>query len=80
MPDWYFNQAKQKLVLGTSPAIRADLFYRLQGWKPVGSYTHGDTQFEMRYEDWNRNWILCALQVLVLIPGFPAPGQSHKTA
>jgi GNAT superfamily N-acetyltransferase len=55
MLDWYFKQTKEKLVLGTSPDTRADRFYRLQGWKPVGRYANGDTQFEMSYEDWNRS-------------------------
>lgn len=52
MIDWYFEQTKEKVVLGTSPDTRADRFYRFQGWKPVGNYANGETKFELSYEDW----------------------------
>ena len=52
MIDWYFEQTKEKVVLGTTPNTRADRFYRFQGWEPVGSYANGETKFELSYENW----------------------------
>ncbi|ATP59109.1 GNAT family N-acetyltransferase [Pedobacter ginsengisoli] len=54
MIDWYFEQTTEKVVLGTSPNTRAERFYNLQGWTPVGSYANGEIKFEMHYEDWLR--------------------------
>lgn len=52
MIDWYFQQTKDKVVLGTSPNTRAERFYALQGWTPVGSYSNGEVKFELTYTDW----------------------------
>lgn len=52
MLDWYFQQTKDKVVLGTAPNTRAERFYTLQGWTPVGSYSNGEIKFEMSYADW----------------------------
>jgi hypothetical protein len=54
MIDWYFEQTKEKVVLGTTPNTRADRFYRFQGWKPVGDYANGETKFELSYENWTK--------------------------
>ncbi|NRF40372.1 GNAT family N-acetyltransferase [Pedobacter foliorum] len=53
MLDWYFQQTKDKVVLGTAPNTRAEQFYTLQGWTPVGSYSNGEIKFEMSYADWS---------------------------
>ena len=53
MLDWYFNQTKEKVWLGTAPNSRAEKFYRLNGWKEVGVHGKGEIKFEMSYEDWN---------------------------
>src|SRR4051812_25131207 len=51
MIDWYFTQTDQTVWLGTSPATRAEGFYRNAGWKEVGM--HGkEIKFEMTYNDW----------------------------
>lgn len=52
MLDWYFQQTKDKVVLGTAPNTRAERFYTLQGWTQIGSYSNGELKFEMSYTDW----------------------------
>lgn len=52
MIDWYFQQTKDKVVLGTAPNTRAERFYALQGWIQVGSYPNGETKFELSYRHW----------------------------
>ena len=52
MLDWYFNQTKQTIWLGTAQDTRAEKFYRYKGWKEVGTHGKGEIKFEMRYEDW----------------------------
>lgn len=52
MLNWYFRQTTDTVVLGTAPNTRAERFYSLQGWRSVGSYTNGETKFELSYTDW----------------------------
>ncbi len=52
MLDWYFNQTKEKVWLGTSPNSRAEKFYRMQGWKEVGVHGKGEIKFEMEFGMW----------------------------
>lgn len=52
MLDWYFEQANEKVVLGTTPNTRAERFYALQGWKNVGKYPNGEVKFELSYQGW----------------------------
>ena len=52
MLDWYFDQTEKTVWLGTAPDSRAELFYRIAGWKEVGRTKHGEVKFEMSYEDW----------------------------
>lgn len=54
MLDWYFQQTKDKVVLGTAPNTRAERFYTLQGWTQVGSYPNGELKFELNYDEWTR--------------------------
>ena len=54
MMDWYFNQTKEMIWLGTAPNTRAEKFYEKQGWKNVGMVNKGEVKFEMSYEDWIR--------------------------
>jgi len=54
MINWYFEQTSEQVVLGTTPDTRADRFYRLQGWIPVGSYPNGETKFVLTYNEWVR--------------------------
>ena len=53
MLDWYFDQGKESVWLGTAPNSRAEKFYHLQGWKEVGMYGK-ETKFEMTKQDWNK--------------------------
>ncbi len=52
MLDWYFNQTKETVWLGTSPDTRAEKFYRMQGWKEVGIHGKGEIKFEMDFTTW----------------------------
>jgi GNAT superfamily N-acetyltransferase len=52
MLDWYFDQTKTTVWLGTSPNTRAETFYRKSGWKEVGTHGKGEIKFEMSYDDW----------------------------
>ncbi|WP_133946041.1 GNAT family N-acetyltransferase [Epilithonimonas xixisoli] len=52
MLNWYFQQTKTAVWLGTSPSTRAEKFYRLSGWKEIGM--HGkEIKFEMTFEQWH---------------------------
>lgn len=53
MVDWYFLHTKETIWLGTEPQSRAELFYRMQGWKEVGVHGKGEIKFEMDYETWS---------------------------
>lgn len=53
MLNWYFNQTKVKVWLGTAPNTRAERFYRKSGWTEVGVVNKGETKFEMTFENWN---------------------------
>lgn len=52
MMDWYFEQTRAIVVLGTAPKTRAEKFYELQGWRRAGAYSNGEVKFELSYEDW----------------------------
>lgn len=52
MLDWYFEQKKDDLWLGTSPGTSAENFYRKSGWKETGNHGKGEIKFEMTYEYW----------------------------
>jgi GNAT superfamily N-acetyltransferase len=52
MLDWYFEQGRQRIWLGTAPYSRAEAFYRAAGWREAGMHGKGEVKFEMRREDW----------------------------
>ncbi|WP_299701747.1 GNAT family N-acetyltransferase [uncultured Pontibacter sp.] len=52
MLDWYFQQTKEPIWLGTDPGTRAEQFYRRQGWREMGIHGSSEIKFEMRYHDW----------------------------
>ncbi len=51
--DWYFEQTKLPIWLGTSPGTRAEAFYRKSGWVEVGKHGKEEVKFEMRHEEWS---------------------------
>lgn len=53
MIDWYFEQTKERLWLGTSPHTRAEAFYRKAGWIETGMHGKDEIKFEMSFENWN---------------------------
>jgi GNAT superfamily N-acetyltransferase len=54
MMNWYFNQTRKTVWLGTAPKTRAELFYTKRGWTAVGTVNKGEVKFEMTFEDWAR--------------------------
>ena len=54
MLDWYFNQTKNNVWLGTSPNTRAETFYRKSGWTEIGTHGKGEIKFEMTFDNWTR--------------------------
>ena len=52
MLDWYCSVTDKTIWLGTDPATKAAVFYRLQGWKEVGMHGSKEIKFEMTSHDW----------------------------
>ena len=52
MMDWYFTKTKETIWLSTEPKSRAEIFYKINGWKEVGTYGKGEVKFEMSWENW----------------------------
>ena len=55
MLNWYFQQGKDKVWLGTSPNTRAETFYRKLGWKEIGKYGKNEIKFEMTISNWKNS-------------------------
>lgn len=53
MLNWYFEQTKTNVWLGTTPNTRAEVFYRNAGWKEIGIHGKDEIKFEMTYENWS---------------------------
>ena len=54
MLDWYFEQTKSTVWLGTAPKTRAETFYRRAGWTAIGMHGDDEVKFEMTYENWKK--------------------------
>jgi GNAT superfamily N-acetyltransferase len=52
MINWYFDQTKTGVWLGTEPHSRAEQFYRKSGWKEIGLHGKNEIKFEMTFQDW----------------------------
>lgn len=52
MLDWYFEQNKESVWLGTSPQTRAEKFYRKAGWRETGIHGKDEIKFEMTVAEW----------------------------
>jgi len=50
MLDWYFDQGKNYVWLGTAPDTRAEKFYRALGWQENGSNGSKEIKFELTPE------------------------------
>ncbi|GAB3425286.1 GNAT family N-acetyltransferase [Niabella aquatica] len=62
MLDWYFEQTKETVWLGTAPHTRAETFYRKTGWTEIGTHGKGEIKFEMTAENWQtKKQSSCAL-------------------
>ncbi|MBL7728885.1 MAG: GNAT family N-acetyltransferase [Dinghuibacter sp.] len=55
MLNWYFEQTRETVWLGTEFNTRAEQFYRKAGWKPVGTHGKNEIKFEMTYSDWTKS-------------------------
>ena len=53
MLNWYFEQTKDTVWLGTAFNTRAEHFYRNAGWTEVGTHGTKEIKFEMTYKDWS---------------------------
>ncbi|WP_199118418.1 GNAT family N-acetyltransferase [Pedobacter sp. ASV28] len=52
MLNWYFEQNKTYVWLGTSPQTRAEKFYSTIGWIENGLHGKAEIKFEMTRENW----------------------------
>jgi GNAT superfamily N-acetyltransferase len=52
MLNWYFDQGKEKVWLGTAFNTRAEMFYRKSGWKEIGTNGPKEIKFEMTKMSW----------------------------
>ncbi len=55
MMDWYFDQTKTPVWLGTSPNTKAEKFYEKLGWIKTGTVNKGEIKYEMTYKSWIQN-------------------------
>ena len=55
MLDWYFEQTKEKIWLGTEQNTKAESFYKNRGWTAVGMHGDDENKFEMTFENWKKN-------------------------
>ncbi len=54
MLNWYFNQGKEEVWLGTTSNTRAEKFYRKAGWIENGMNGDDEIKFEMTKEMWKK--------------------------
>ena len=54
MINWYFEQTKENIWLGTEPNTKAETFYRKNGWTEIGTHGNGEIKFGMTYENWKK--------------------------
>ncbi len=52
MINWYFEQTKTAVWLGTEANSRAEQFYRKSGWNEIGLHGKNEIKFEMTFQDW----------------------------
>lgn len=52
MMGWFFETGADGAWLGTSPATRAEVFYKSAGWRIVGREANGELRLEMSRHDW----------------------------
>ncbi len=57
MLNWYFDQTKTNIWLGTASGTRAITFYRLNGWKEIGRHGEMEIKFEMNIDNWKKTGI-----------------------
>jgi len=52
MLNWYFDQTRETIWLGTAPNTRAEKFYEKAGWQKTSIRPNGEVRFEMSREQW----------------------------
>ncbi len=53
MINWYFEQTRTAVWLGTEANSRAEQFYRKSSWQDIGLHGKNEIKFEMTYQNWN---------------------------
>ena len=53
MLDWYFEQTKDNVWLGTRINTRAEKFYKIAGWNEIGNHGINEIKFEMTETGFN---------------------------
>ncbi len=53
--NWYFDQTKRPMWLGTDPNTRAEAFYRKKGWIKTGERPNGEHRFVMPKSVWDKH-------------------------
>lgn len=57
MLNWYFDQQKDTLWLGTEPGTRAEVFYQKCGWRAAGMHGEDEVKFEMSFEGYQSRFL-----------------------
>lgn len=52
MLDWYFENGKENVWLGTAPNSRAEKFYFKSGWVKNGMHGSKEVKFELSKKQW----------------------------
>jgi GNAT superfamily N-acetyltransferase len=55
MLDWYFENGKEDVWLGTSPTTRAEKFYSKSGWVKNGMHGSKEVKFELSKKQWENS-------------------------
>ncbi|HEX5875271.1 MAG TPA: GNAT family N-acetyltransferase [Pyrinomonadaceae bacterium] len=53
MMQWCFEKGAARVWLTTSPATRAERFYKSAGWRMAGREANGESRFEISREAWS---------------------------
>jgi GNAT superfamily N-acetyltransferase len=52
MINWYFEQTRTAVWLGTEANSRAEQLYRKSGWQEIGLHGKNEIKFEMTFQNW----------------------------
>ncbi|MDI1255553.1 MAG: GNAT family N-acetyltransferase [Flavobacterium sp.] len=55
MLDWYFENGKENVWLGTAPNTRAEKFYTKSSWVKNGMHGNKEVKFELSKKQWENS-------------------------